>query len=60
MISRSSATITAFSFFSLRQDFLQLCDALADFRQFLQDFVDGKLRQAVQLQFEDGVDLRCS
>ena len=26
-------------------------------REFLQDFVDGKLREAVQLQFEDGVDL---
>ena len=25
--------------------------------QFLQNFVDGKPRQAVQLQFEDGVDL---
>ena len=26
--------------------------------QFLENFVDGKLREAVQLQFEDGVDLR--
>ena len=30
---------------------------LADLGEFLQDFVDGEPRQAVQLQFEDGVDL---
>ena len=36
---------------------MQLGDALADLREFLEDFVDGKLRQAVQLQFEDGVNL---
>ncbi len=49
--------MTAFSFFSLARMDLQLGDALADLGEFLEDFVDGKLRQAVQLQFEDGVDL---
>ena len=39
------------------QNFLQLGDQRADLGQFLQDFVDGELRQPVQLQFEDGVDL---
>src|SRR6266567_4276871 len=40
-----------------RQNFFQLGDALADGLQFLEDFVDGKLRQAVQLQFEDRIHL---
>ena len=40
------------------QDFFEFLNALAQLRQFLQDFVDRQLRQAVQLQFEDRVDLR--
>ena len=39
------------------ENFFQLGDQLADGFQFLENFVDGELRQAVQLQFEDGVDL---
>ena len=34
-----------------------LGDAAANFRQLFQDFVDRQARQAVQLQFEDGVGL---
>src|SRR5438128_8150774 len=39
------------------EDFLQLDDQVANGFQFVENFVDGKLRQAVQLQFEDGVNL---
>src|SRR5438876_2473465 len=39
------------------ENFFQLGDALADGFQFPEDFIDGKLRQAVQLQFEDGIHL---
>src|ERR1051325_10208383 len=39
------------------QDFFQLGDAVADGLQFFDDFVDGELRQAMQLQFENGVHL---
>src|SRR6266852_5204349 len=39
------------------EDFFQLGDVLADGFQFLDDFVDGELREAVELQLEDGVDL---
>src|SRR6266446_3467708 len=39
------------------EDFFQLGDVLADGLQFLENFVDRELRQAVELQFEDGVDL---
>ena len=49
--------MTLFSFFSLARMDMQFGDALADLREFLEDFVHGKLRQAVQLQFEDGVNL---
>ena len=49
--------MTDLSFLSLREYRVQFFDALADFGKFLQDFVDGKAREAVQLQFEDGVDL---
>ena len=34
-----------------------LGNALANFGEFLEDFVDGELREAIELQFEDGVDL---
>src|SRR5712664_4458588 len=40
------------------QNLAQLGDQFANGLQFLQDFVDRELRQPVQLQFEDGVDLR--
>ncbi len=33
---------------------------LADRLQFLEDFVDGELREAMELQLEDGVDLNGS
>src|SRR6266478_151241 len=39
------------------EDLFQLGDVLADGIQFLDDFVDGELREAVELQLEDGVDL---
>ncbi len=39
------------------QDGFVLGDALAHLLQFIQQFVDGELRQAVELQFENGVDL---
>src|SRR5258707_7462238 len=40
------------------QNLAQLADQFPNGLQFLQDFVDRELRQPVQLQFEDGVDLR--
>src|SRR6266478_5627482 len=40
------------------QNLAQLGDQFTNGLQLLEDFVDGKLRQPVQLQFEDGVDLR--
>src|SRR6202167_2688238 len=40
------------------QDFAQLGNLFADFFQLGKNVVNGKLRQAVQLQFEDGVNLR--
>src|SRR5215469_1571682 len=39
------------------QDFVQFLDTLADFSQFLENFVDREAREAVQLEFEDGIDL---
>ena len=39
------------------KNFAQFGDALADLGEFLQDFVNGELRQPVELQLEDGVDL---
>ena len=39
------------------KNFFQLGDEFADGFQFLENFVDGELRQAMELQFEDGVDL---
>ncbi len=39
------------------QDRLVLIDALADLLQLVQQLVDGELRQAIELQLEDGVDL---
>src|SRR5438034_273053 len=46
-----------FEFLLARENLFQLRDAFADGFQFLEDFVDGKLRQAVQLQFEDRIHL---
>src|SRR5580704_9783791 len=43
--------------FVARQDFAQLGDQVANGLQFLNNFVDGELREAVQLQFEDRIDL---
>src|SRR5580658_2000156 len=40
-----------------REDFRELGDALADLGEFLKDLIDGELREAVELQLEDGVDL---
>src|SRR6266851_2100327 len=45
-------------FLVARQNLAQLGDQFTNGFQFLQDFVDRELRQPVQLQFEDGVDLR--
>src|SRR5712692_4560590 len=45
-------------FFVARQNLAQLRDQFTNGLQFLENFVDGELRQPVQLQFEDGVDLR--
>src|SRR5216684_2211059 len=39
------------------EDFFQLGDVLADGFQFLENFVDRELREAMELQLEDGVDL---
>src|SRR5260370_2409089 len=39
------------------ENFFQFGDLLADRLQFLEDFVDGELREAMELQLEDGVDL---
>ena len=44
-------------FFLAGQSFFHFRDALADLLQFLEKVVNGKLRQAVQLQLEDGFDL---
>src|SRR6266478_1957199 len=46
-----------FQFFVARENFFQLGDVFADGFQFLEDFVDGELREAVELQLKDGVDL---
>src|SRR5262249_50725514 len=40
-----------------RQDLLKFRDDFADRLQFLENFVDRELRQAMQLEFEDGIDL---
>src|SRR5208283_3788267 len=40
------------------QDFAQFRDEVADGLQFLEDFVNRELRQAMELQFEDGINLR--
>src|SRR5580765_382147 len=42
------------------QNFFQLSDALPNRFQFLQNFVDGKLGQTMELQFENGVHLHRS
>ena len=39
------------------EDFAQFGDEVADGLQFLENFIDGELREAVELQFEDGIDL---
>src|SRR5690242_3552941 len=48
----------ALQLFIAGENGLQLGDALANLRQFFQDFVNRELRQPVQLQFENGVNLR--
>src|SRR5262245_47084438 len=42
------------------ENLLEFGDALADGFQLFKDFVDRELRQAVQLQLQDGVDLNGS
>src|SRR3984893_13719076 len=44
-------------FFLAAQNFLELGDLRADVSKFLQNVVDGKARQTMQLQFQDGVNL---
>ena len=39
------------------EDGLVLGDVVADLAEFVEDLVDGELGEAVELQFEDGVDL---
>src|SRR3984957_19317320 len=47
-----------FQFLFAGEDFAQLGDLFADFLQLGEDVVNGKLSEAVQLQFEDGINLR--
>src|SRR4029077_5569004 len=42
------------------EDFFQLSDVLADGFQFLEDFIDRELSEAMELQLEDGIDLNGS
>ena len=49
--------MTARSFFSLARIDFVLGDALANLLQLVQQLVDGELGQAIELQFENGVDL---
>ena len=49
--------MTARSFGFRGQDGFVLGNALAHFDQFLEDLVGRKLGEAIELQFEDGVDL---
>ena len=49
--------MTARSLASLAEDGFVLGDALADLLQLVEQLVDGELREAIELQFEDGVDL---
>ena len=49
--------MTPRSFFSDAEDRFVLGDVLADILQLFENFVDGELRQAIELQFEDGVGL---
>ena len=39
------------------EDGLELGDVVADFGELFEELVDGELGEAVELQFEDGVDL---
>ena len=39
------------------EDGLVVGDVVADLGEFVEDLVDGELGEAVELQFEDGVDL---
>ena len=57
LISSSSLTMTLRSFFSEPRIDSYSVDAVANFGQLLQDFVDREPGQAMQLQFEDGVGL---
>ena len=49
--------MTLRSFFSLARIDSYSAISLAHLLQLVQQFVDGKLRQPVELQFENGVDL---
>ncbi len=49
--------MTLRSFAGGGEDGLELGDVVADFGEFLEELVDGELGKAVELQFEDGVDL---
>ena len=40
------------------EDGLELGDVVADVGELVEELVDGELGEAVELQFEDGVDLR--
>ena len=57
LTSSSSFSITSRSFFSDAEDGFVFGESSRDFRQLVQDFVDREPRQAVQLQFQDGVGL---
>src|SRR4029077_2978675 len=39
------------------KNFFQLRNVVADGFQFLQNFIDGELREAMELQFKNGIDL---
>ena len=40
-----------------RQDGFELGDVFADLGEFAEELVDGELGEAIELEFEDGVDL---
>ena len=55
--SSSSLTMTARSFFSLPRISSYSAIFARISLEFFQEFVNGKLGEAIELQFEDGVDL---
>ncbi len=40
-----------------REDRLELGDVVANIGEFLEEFIDGELSEAIELQFQDGIDL---